>query len=271
MLTALPSTRNTCSPRSFSIQKSSPIAKSLRCSLYRAHVSVAVATSACRDSTQICDRDDPRCPGKDHGLAPLRTAMGVQVSARQENHGEDPVDDVQDAARRVTKSEDGEPRQSLDSSEAGHDQVAGAKPAADVRVPEIPVRAPDAEDYRERDQRSCEQRVEEDERVRQLVGAQHLLAEIVDGQAQALFEIDLRLPAEIIERARIVERDSENVALAPRAIRGLELVVGEEGELAEELVDGHRDTGADVIGAVRSAIQRRDVGDRYVGDVQHVS
>src|SRR5216683_3515696 len=137
MLTALPSTRNTCSPRSFSIQKSSPIAKSLRCSLYRAHVSVAIATSACRDSAQVCDRDDPRCPGKDHRLAPLRTALRVQVSARQENHGEDPIDHVQDPARRVTESKDGESRESLDRREAGHDQVAGAKSAAHLGVTEV--------------------------------------------------------------------------------------------------------------------------------------
>src|SRR5258706_13573605 len=139
--------------------------------------------------------------------------MCIQVSARQENHSEDPIDHVQDPAGRVTESEDGESRHSLDPSEAGHDQEAGAKSAAHLRVTEVAIRAPQTEQHGENDQRIRADPVDEKERIRQLMGAQHLLAEIVDGQAKAFLELDPWLPAEFVERARIVEGDSKNVAL----------------------------------------------------------
>src|SRR5207247_2378656 len=60
-----------------------------------------------------------------------------------------------------------------------------------------------------------------------------LLAEVIDRQSQALLELDLRTPSEMLGGARVVERDPVHIALARRAEPGLEPVLGQEGELAK--------------------------------------
>src|SRR5437899_8691035 len=142
--------------------------------------------------------------------------MGIQVCARKEQHSEDSVDDVQEPGGRVSCYQEREPEESLEGGQAGHDQVARAEPTAHLRMAEVSIRAPDTERNREGDQRSRTHRVEEDERVGQLMGAQHLFAVGSDRQAQALLELYLRLPPELVERARVIEGDAVEVALTRR-------------------------------------------------------
>src|SRR5260370_31403197 len=101
--------------------------------------------------------------------------------------------------------------------------------------------------------RTCEER-----RTRPSTSDAHLSAEIVHRKAEALLEVDLRLPSKVVARPGVVEGDSEDVALSPRAKVGLELVLGQKNELPEEVVDRHGDAGADVASAACTALQRGD-------------
>src|ERR1700757_902146 len=98
-----------------------------------------------------------------------------------------------------------------------------------------------------------------------------LVTEVVDGQAQTFLEENARLPAELLLRARVVQRDAVHVAFALRTAARLHLVLGQERELAKEVVDRHRNASADVIGPAVTLVQGRDVGHRYVADVKHVA
>src|SRR5690348_5186394 len=96
-------------------------------------------------------------------------------------------------------------------------------------------------------------------------------AEVVDGGGQSLLERYRGLPAEVARGAGVVQRDAIHVALAPGTVLRLELVAGQQRELAEELVDGHRVAAADVICADGAVLERGKVGGRDVADVQHVA
>src|SRR5260370_8277209 len=87
--------------------------------------------------------------------------------------------------------------------------------------------------------RTCEER-----RTRRSTSDAHLSAEIVHCQAEALLEVDLWLPAQVVARPGVVEGDAEDVALSPRAKVGLQLVVGEDHDLASDFVYRHGDPGA---------------------------
>src|SRR5215472_5187714 len=78
-------------------------------------------------------------------------------------------------------------------------------------------------------------------------------AEVLDGGAQAFFELHGGLPAQLALRARIVERDAVHVAAAARPMLRLLRVIGEDRELAEKIVDRYGVPAADVIRAVGAA------------------
>src|SRR6266704_1762930 len=224
-----------------------------------------IAALARRGASQIRDRDDPGGAGQDHRLTTFRTALCGPIRAGQEQHRKYPVDDMEHAsARRMPGDVQGEAEQTLDGCEAGHDQVARTEPTADACVAKVAVCAPQPEQNREGDQRPRAEAVKKDERVRQLVGTQHLVTEVFDSLAQAFLEIDLRLPIEIVARTRVVEGDPEDVAFAPRSEVRFELVVGEDRELAVDLVYRRRDARADVVRAARASIQGVDVRNRHV-------
>src|SRR5690348_16611718 len=174
---------------------------------YLAFGSTAAHTLARGDAPEERDRDYPRRPRQDKGLAAGVAAARVEVRAGDEDDREDPVDDVQDALAGAVAGKDGsQAQQSLDGDQAGHDQVGRAEASAEALVAEVVVSAPHAEDEGEDDEDSRAVRVQKRERARQS-GTQtgDLLAEVVDGQPKPLFEQDARPPVELLRGARVVE------------------------------------------------------------------
>src|SRR5438874_4036551 len=234
--------------------------------------SIAPDTLAGRYASEEGNRHDPASAGQDQRLATLAAAVRVEVRARQEQDGERSVDEVEEVACGVAaEDQGGQAEQALHRGQPGHDQVGRAEPAAQRLVAEVVIRAPQREQHRKYHEQAGAVPVEEGERGHSGVESSDLGPEILDREAEPFFELDARLPAELLSGAGVVEGDAVHVALATRPILRLELVLGEERELAEEVVHGDRDAGADVVGAAVAALQGREVGDGDVTDVQHVA
>src|SRR3979411_1755783 len=109
--------------------------------------------------------------------------------------------------------------QALERGEAGHHQIARPESPAYLRMAKVAVCAPDSEHDCEGDKSARSERVEEDESVGQLMRRHPmaLVPEIRDRVCEAFLQRELRLPAELVFRTRVVEGDAENVALASRA------------------------------------------------------
>src|SRR2546427_4912296 len=101
--------------------------------------------------------------------------------------------------------------------------------------------------------------------------ARNLLTEVVHREAQAFFEVDARLPAELAACTRVVQRDAIDVAFSTRTVVGRRLVIGQEGQLPEQVIHGHRNAAADVVDPARAALERRQVGGGCITDVEHVA
>src|SRR5215831_12678512 len=241
--------------------------------LYRTLGSIAPPTLARGSAPEELYGHDPGCAREDKRFAPFVGAPRVEIGARHEQRGEDAVHHVQDSlARAVARGKRRRPEQALQRGDGGHDQVGRAKSPAHRLGAEVLEGAPEAEQNREDDQDPRAVGVQKDECVFHS-GSEpaDLLAEIVDGQPQPLLELDAWPPAELLGGALVVERDPIDVAFARRAEPGLELVLGEQRELAEQVVDRDRDPGADVIGPSIATLEGRDVGHGDVADVEHVA
>ena len=105
-------------------------------------------------------------PGEDHGFAPLGAVLRIEVRARQEQHGEDAVHDVQQRGRALAGNEHSQAGESLHRGDPGHDEETRSEPAGQGRAAEVQVRAPDAEDDGERDQGARADLVHEQQGVR---------------------------------------------------------------------------------------------------------
>src|SRR3989475_8176304 len=239
----------------------------------RSDGSIAALTLAGGYASEEGDADDPRCSGEDQRFAAGVAGARVEVSAGQKQRGENSVDHVQQSSRGLpAQKERRHAEQSLQRRGRSHDQVGRAKSAADRLVAEVVVRAPQPEQQREHEQDAGAVAVQEDESPhRSRTQAGDLLAEIVHREAQSLFELDPRLPPERVVRPPVVERNAVHVTLARRPEPWLELVLGQDRELAEHVVDRDRDAGADVIGAAVASVQSGEVRGRDVADVQQVA
>src|SRR5713226_147182 len=232
-----------------------------RSSVSRAMGYMGGITLAGGNASEIGDRHDPRRAGQDEGLAPVGAAPRVEEGAGKEQDGECAVDVVQQPRTRAPASDErGEAKEALQDRDPGHQQVAGAKAAAELGVGEVIEGAPQSE-YKSKDQKdACPVSVRERAQHGQSdVGPADLAAEVVDRQAQALLEIDPRLPPELLLRPRVVEGDPVHVAPARRSVERRLLVLGQERELAEEVVHGDRDPRAHVVGPSITALQRGEV------------
>src|SRR5216684_8553189 len=105
--------------------------------------------------------------------------MRIEIGAGQEEDREDSINEVKQRVRSLSRCKQAEADQTLHRSQAGHDQVAGPVATAHARIAEVAVRTPDAEQDRERHQRSRSEYVEKDERARQLSRARHHASEIL--------------------------------------------------------------------------------------------
>ena len=121
--------------------------------------------SAGRDAAEVGDAHHPRGAGKDHRFAPARSSLRVEVSTRKKKDREHSVDEMQQLGRPSAKCESGKTDQPLHRGQAGHDQVAGPKPAGHLRVAKVAVGAPDGEHEREHEQGARAEAVEEYERL----------------------------------------------------------------------------------------------------------
>src|ERR1700681_4279635 len=99
----------------------------------------------------------------------------------------------------------------------------------------------------------------------------NLLPEVIDSQAQPLFEADARLPAQAAACTRVVQCDPIYVALSARPVLWLELVIREHRQLAKEVVDRHRHAGADMKDLSIATVQGGEVGGSRIADVEHVA
>src|SRR5438093_928417 len=221
---------------------------------YRAFGSMVPHTLSRRYAPEERNRDDPRCAGEDEGFAPGVVAARVGVRPRDEEGRERAVDHVQQARRGVAARNQGKDAEhALHRGEAGHDHVRRAEAAAQSLVAEVVVGAPQAENDREHHEDASAVGVEKCEDVEPADLSQlrletgDLLAEVVDRQAQALLELDLRAPSEMLSGARVVERDPVHVALARRAKPRLEPVLGQERELAKQCIHPDWASGPDVV------------------------
>src|SRR5437867_1742267 len=242
---------------------------------YRALGSIAADTLAGRKASEEGDRYDPRRARQDEGLAPGVVAARVGVRAGDEQGRESAVDHVQDPLPCVAAGEErGDAEQALARNDYRQDQVGRAKAAGHGLVAKVVVGAPQSEHDREDDQDASAEAVKVGERLEQSgpgreAGA--LLAEVVDRQPQPLLEEDLRPPPQLLRSAGVVEGDAVDVALARRPEARLVPVLGEQRELAKQVVDRDRDPGADVVGAAVAFLEGGDVGGRDVAHVQHVA
>src|SRR2546426_12599950 len=232
----------------------------------RSDGSIAALTLAGGYASEEGDAHDPGRAREHERFAPRVSGARIQVGAGQKQRGEDPVDHVQKPLGRVAAQQQrGKPEQSLHRRDARHDQVGRPKSAADPLVAEVVVRAPESEQQPEHKQDAGAVAVQEAEDLHQLrTQAGDLLAEIIDGETQSLFELDPRLPRQVVMRPPVVQRDPIHVALARWPAARLELVLGQDRELAEHVVDRDRDAGADVIRAAVTSVQGRQVGGRDV-------
>src|SRR5207302_971098 len=86
------------------------------------------------------------------------------------------------------------------------------------------VRAPESKQQPEHEQDAGAVAVQEAECFDQSrTQAGDLLAEVVDGEAKSLFELDARLPPQVVMRPPVVQRDPIHVALARWPERGSSL------------------------------------------------
>src|SRR5207247_9089878 len=115
--------------------------------------------------------------------------------------------------------------------------VRRAEAAAQSLVAEVVVGAPQAENHREHHEDASAVSVEKGQDVEPADDSQlrletgDLLAEVIDRQSQALLELDLRTPSEMLGGARVVERAPVHIGLARRAVPGVDAVPGQRGEL----------------------------------------
>src|SRR5579872_2503683 len=80
------------------------------------------ATSARHEPAHEGDGHDPGCAGEEHRLPALGAALRVAVHARQEEHGEDAVHDVQrPVGGALAEQEKDESEEALHSRKARHD------------------------------------------------------------------------------------------------------------------------------------------------------
>src|SRR5438876_1317836 len=239
---------------------------------YRALGSIAPPTLAREDTSNVSDAHDPRGAGQDQGLAARFAASRIDIGAGEEDHGERAVNDMKQLGRPGAKEQKDQAEQSLDRRDARHDQVGGPEPPADALVAKVVVCAPKAEKHGEHHQHARAIAMQKGEGVVQSgLEAGDLVAKVVDSEPQAFLEQDARLPRELLRGPSVVERDPVHVAFARRPEHRLALVLGQERELAEQVVDGDRDAAAHVVGASVSAIQGDEVCGRDVADMQHVS
>src|SRR5256885_769338 len=239
----------------------------------RSEGSTAAHTLAGGYAPQECDRHDPRGTREDQGFAPGVALMGVDVRAREKQGRDRAVHHVQQSGARIAAREQGrQAEQALHRRDGGHDQVSRAKAAADALVPKIVIGAPQSEQHRKRDEHTRAVAVKKRERLHRLgVKSGDLPAEVVDGQAQSLLELDPRLPAELFSCAPVVKGDAVHIAFARRSEHGLEPVLRQQPDLAEQVIDRHRDARADVEGAAVTPLEGGEVCHRDVADVQHVA
>src|SRR5438094_4892888 len=239
----------------------------------RSDGSIAALTLAGGYASEEGDAHDPGRAREHQRFASGVSGARVQVGAGQKQRGENPVDHVQQPLRGVAAQQQrGKPEQPLHRRDARHDQVGRPKSAADPLVAEVVVRAPESEQQPEHEQDAGAVAVQEAECFDQSrTQAGDLLAEIIDGEAKSLFELDPRLPPQVVMRPPVVQRDPVHVALARRPEERLELVLGQDRQLAKQVVDRDRDAGADVIRASVAFVQGREVRCRDVPDMQHVA
>src|SRR2546428_4039847 len=239
----------------------------------RSDGSIAALTLAGGYASEEGDAHDPGRAREHERFAPRVSGARIQVGAGQKQRDEDPVNNVQLPLPRVAaQQQSGRPEQSLHRRNARHDQVGRPKSAADPLVAEVVVRAPESEQQPEHEQDAGAVAVQEAECFDQSrTQAGDLLAEIIDGETQSLLELDPRLPPQVVMRPPVVQRDPIHVALARRPEARLELVLGQDRELAEQVVDGDRDAGADVVRAAVAFVQGGEDRARYVPDMQHVA
>src|SRR5438128_2455952 len=162
----------------------------------RSDGSIAALTLAGGNASEEGDADYPRCAGEDKRLAADVARTRVEVSARQKEGREDPIDHVQQSRLGLAaQQERRHAEQSLHWRDRGHDQVRRAKPAADSHVAEVVVGAPQAEQQGEHQQHARAVAVQKAQRRHGLrAQAGDLLAEVIDREAESLFELDARLP-----------------------------------------------------------------------------
>src|SRR5260370_8447354 len=111
-------------------------------SLTSSEGSIAPPTLARRNASEVRDAHDPGRTGKDQRLAAVGAAARVEVGARQEDDREDSVDDVQQPFPGTAAADEGrQAEQALERGQAGHDQVARPKTAAQLLGAEVEIRS----------------------------------------------------------------------------------------------------------------------------------
>src|SRR6266849_8679381 len=174
-----------------------PVTRSSLSVTYRAFGSMAPHTLARGYPPEEGYRDYPGRSGEDERLAAGVVAARVKVGSGDEEGREHATDDVQDPfACGAARDQRRDPEDALHRDDPGHDQVSRAKASAQAVVAEVVVGAPQAEQDGEHHEDPSAEAVQERKGLQQS-GSQprDLLAEVVDREAESLFEQDAGTPA----------------------------------------------------------------------------